>query len=81
MRASLTLAAVTSLALITACQREPSFDEKFEQRSRELSTEARKIEAETRKQLEAAREAEQAAAELDRSRPPGSVAERGESAE
>ncbi len=58
MHARLTLAAVASLALATACQREPSFDEKFEQQSRALSAEARKIEAETRAQLAAAREAD-----------------------
>lgn len=67
MRPSLVLAAAMSLTLITACQREPSFDEKFEQQSRELSAKARKIEAETKAQLDAAREAEQAAAEMDQS--------------
>jgi len=69
MRLSLVLAAAMTMTLITACQREPSFDEKFEQQSRELSAKARKIEAETKAQLDAAREAEQAAAEMDRSRP------------
>jgi hypothetical protein len=67
MRVRLTLAAVASLALVSACQREPSFDEKFERQSRELSAKARKIEAETKAQLDAAREAEQAAAEMDQS--------------
>jgi len=67
MRVRLILAAVASLALVSACQREPSFDEKFEQQSRDLSAKARKIEAETKAQLDAAREAEQAAAELDQS--------------
>lgn len=77
MRARLTLAAVASLALVTACQREPSFDEKFEQQSRALSAEARKIEAETRAQLAAAREADRAAAELERARPIEQPAQKG----
>jgi outer membrane murein-binding lipoprotein Lpp len=75
MRVRLTLAAVASLALVSACQREPSFDEKFEQQSRDLSAKARKIEAETKAQLDAAREAEQAAAELDRSQSVAAPAE------
>lgn len=81
MRVRLPLAAMASLALVTGCQREPSFDEKFEQQSRALSAEARKIEAETRKQLNAAREAEQAAAELDLSRQTETAADRGGKAE
>jgi outer membrane murein-binding lipoprotein Lpp len=75
MRVRLTLAAVASLALVSACQREPSFDEKFEQQSRDLSAKARQIEAETKAQLAAAREAEQAAAELDRSKSVAAPAE------
>jgi len=75
MRVRLTLAVLASLALVSACQREPSFDEKFEQQSRDLSAQARKIEAETKAQLDAAREAEQAAAELDQSRSVAAPAE------
>ncbi|WP_116969372.1 hypothetical protein [Blastomonas sp. UPD001] len=77
MRARLILAAVTCLTLATACQREPSFDEKFEQQSRALSAEARKIEAETRAQLAAAREADRAAAEMERARPIEQPAQKG----
>lgn len=75
MRVHLTFAAVASLVLVSACQREPSFDEKFERQSRELSAKARKIEAETKAQLDAAREAEQAAAEMDRSQSVAAPAE------
>lgn len=77
MHARLTLAAVASLALATACQREPSFDEKFEQQSRALSAEARKIEAETSAKLAAAREADRAAAEMERAPPIEQPAQKG----
>lgn len=66
MRATHGFAVLALLVLVTACQSEPGFDEKFEQQSRELSAKAQKIETETRAQLDAAREAEQAAAELRR---------------
>ncbi len=54
------------LGLLAGCQAEPGFDEKFDQRSRELTQKARKIEADAKAQLAAAREAEQAEAELAR---------------
>lgn len=69
MRAILGLAVCA--VLVTACQAEPGFDEKFEKRSRELSAKASRIEAETRAQLDAAAEAEQAAAELRQAQKPG----------
>jgi outer membrane murein-binding lipoprotein Lpp len=55
--------AVLALALVAGCQAEPGFDEKFEQRSGELTAKARQIESDAKVQLDAAREAEQAAAE------------------
>lgn len=70
MRATHGLAVLALLVLVTACQSEPGFDEKFEQQSRELSAKAQKIETETRAQLDAAREAEQAEAELRRAQEP-----------
>ncbi|PXW79383.1 hypothetical protein C7451_101450 [Blastomonas natatoria] len=66
MRVCPAFAVLAALALLPACQSEPGFDEKFEQQSRELSARAQKIETETRAQLDAAREAEQAAAEFRR---------------
>lgn len=53
------------MILLAGCQAEPGFDEKFEQRSRELSQQAKTIEADANAQLAAAREAEQANAELN----------------
>lgn len=54
-----------ALMLLAGCQAEPGFDEKFEQRSRELSQKAKTIEADANAQLAAAREAERADAELN----------------
>lgn len=68
MRAILGLALCA--LLVTACQAEPGFDEKFEKQSRELSARASRIEAETRAQLDAAREAEKAEAELRQAEKP-----------
>ncbi|MDM7954821.1 hypothetical protein [Blastomonas sp.] len=61
--------ATLALGLIAGCQAEPGFDEKFEQRSGELSAKARQIEADAKVQLDAAREAERAAAEANAALP------------
>lgn len=57
------LVAAAALGLVAGCQAQPGFDEKFEQRSTELTAKARQIEADAKVQLDAAREAERAAAE------------------
>jgi glutamate-1-semialdehyde aminotransferase len=64
MRPILLLAMVAGLAITAGCRAEPDFDERFEQQSQALSDRARRIENESRAQLNAAREAERAAAEL-----------------
>lgn len=63
MRMTLLLTPSAALALLAGCSAEPDFDTRFEQRSKELAAEARKIEAESSAQLAEARKAEQAAAE------------------
>lgn len=60
---AIVLAGLASVSVV-ACQSEPEFDEKFEQRSSELTAKARQIEADAKLQLDAAREAERAAAEM-----------------
>lgn len=65
MRAPLVTCTLAALALTAGCKAEPDFDQKFEQRSRELTQKARKIEADANARLAAAREADKAAAELN----------------
>lgn len=69
MRASALLLACAAIAGLTGCKAEPDFDERFEQRSRELREKAKKIEADADARLAAAREAERAAAELETADP------------
>jgi hypothetical protein len=64
MRTRFILLAGLASACVVGCQSEPGFDEKFEQRSSELTAKARQIEADAKVQLDAAREAERAAAEI-----------------
>ncbi|MFN3473597.1 MAG: hypothetical protein ACK4ZW_06075 [Blastomonas sp.] len=70
MRTLSMLIAGLALGLVVGCQAEPGFDEKFEQRSNELTAKARKIEADAKLQLDAAREAERAASEASGALPP-----------
>ena len=64
MRTRFILLVGLASACVVGCQRETGFDEKFEQRSSELTAKARQIEADAKVQLDAAREAERAAAEI-----------------
>jgi outer membrane murein-binding lipoprotein Lpp len=65
MRTLLLCGALAVLALTAGCKAEPDFDQKFEQRSRELTQKAQRIEADANARLAAAREADKAAAELN----------------
>ncbi|WP_017670820.1 hypothetical protein [Blastomonas sp. AAP53] len=65
MRSALGMMIGAFLVLLAGCSAEPDFDEKFDQRSRELSEKARQIETEANAQLSAAREADKAAAEQE----------------
>lgn len=66
MRRVITLAGGTMLMALAACSAEPDFDQRFDQKARELNTRAKAIETEAGAQLAAAREAEAAQAEAER---------------
>lgn len=53
-------AMLTLCTLITGCQQEPDFDERYDEHSREIEKQARSIEETVDKRLKAAEEAEAA---------------------
>lgn len=65
MRRALFLAGGTMLMALAACSAESDFDQRFDQKARELNTRAKAIETEAGAQLAAAREAEAAQAEAE----------------